>query len=107
MKIAEARIMLERAAKTKPALQALLNGHVTKDNIPAMADACAELGLFELSELLRGVSAADGAQKLAIFVASLDGGSELVDDLHKDFVDAAGGDVGELVGLMRFIRGMR
>lgn len=105
--LAEARIRLELAAKRTPALRRLLDGAIDgPEDLEPMAAAVAELGLFELSFLLRAI-AAGGADlqanvaKLAFFVSSTAEG-EFVDDFVKNIMkghDAR--ELGELLELFR------
>lgn len=77
MNLAEARMKLALAAQHKPALAKLLAGKVeSKEDLEAVAQATSELGMFELSFLVRAV-AQGGAEletnvaKLALFVSSV------------------------------------
>jgi len=102
MNLAEIRMRLELAAKNKPALKKLLSGDIrTTEDLDEIAEATAELGMFELSFLVRSLAsgetlAEEGLAKLAFYVSSV-GEAEVVDQ----FIGACEKRDPELAALLR------
>jgi hypothetical protein len=105
--LADARMRLELAASKYPILRKLLEGKLdTPQEIRKMADACSELGIFEVSFLLRSIAdGGDEAQaavaKLALFLSSMAEG-ELVDELRQKVVGESS-ELGQLLELFKRI----